>query len=73
MIKEIHLPEISENVDSGDVIEVLVKVGDFIEAEQPVVELETEKAAFEVPSPVKGKVVEINVKEGEKVKVGQII
>lgn len=73
MIKEIRLPEISENVDSGDVIEVLVKVGDFIKAEQPVVELETEKAAFEVPSPVKGKVVEINVKEGEKIKVGQII
>lgn len=73
MIKEIQLPEISENVESGDVIEVLVKVGDFIEAEQPVVELETEKAAFEVPSPVSGKVVEINVEQGQKIKVGQII
>ena len=73
MVEEIRLPEISENVDSGDVIEVLVKVGDFIEVEQPVVELETEKAAFEVPSPVKGKVIEISVKEGEKIKVGQTI
>lgn len=73
MIEEVRLPEISENVESGDVINILVKVGDFIEKEQPIVELETEKAAFEVPSPVKGKIVEINIKEGAKVKVGQVI
>ncbi len=73
MIEEIRLPEISENVESGDVIEVLVKVGDFIEPEQPLVELETEKATFEVPSPVKGKIVEINVEQGQKIKVGQVI
>jgi pyruvate dehydrogenase E2 component (dihydrolipoamide acetyltransferase) len=73
MVEEIRLPEISENVESGEVIEILVKVGDFIEVEQPVVELETEKAAFEVPSPVKGKVVEINVNQGQQVKVGQTL
>ena len=73
MLEEVRLPEISENVESGDVINILVKVGDFIEKEQPIVELETEKAAFEVPSPVKGKIVEINIKEGAKVKVGQVI
>ncbi len=73
MAEEIKLPEISENVESGEVIQVLVKTGDFIEADQPVVELETEKAAFEVPSPVGGKVVEVAVKEGDEVKVGQTI
>ncbi len=73
MIEEVHLPEISENVESGDVIEILVKVGDFIEKEQPIVELETEKAAFEVPSSAKGKVTEINVKEGDQVKVGDVV
>jgi pyruvate dehydrogenase E2 component (dihydrolipoamide acetyltransferase) len=73
MIEDIRLPEISENVKSGDVIEVLVKVGDFIEVEQPVVELETEKATFEVPSPVKGKIVEIKIKQGQTIKVGQLI
>ncbi len=73
MIEDIRLPEISENVKSGDVIEVLVKVGDFIEVEQPVVELETEKATFEVPSPVKGKIVEIKIKQGQTVKVGQLM
>ena len=65
MIEVIRLPEISENVKSGDVIEVLVKVGDLIEQEQPIVELETEKATFEVPSPTEGKVVEINIKQGQ--------
>lgn len=73
MVEEIRLPEISENVESGEVLEVLVKVGDFIEAEQSLIELETEKAAFEVPSSVSGKVVEINAKEGDEIKVGQII
>ena len=73
MIKEIRLPEISENVESGEVIEILVKVGDFIEIEQAIVELETEKAAFEVPSPVKGKVTEVNIEPGQEVKVGQTL
>lgn len=73
MVEEIRLPEISENVETGEVIDVLVKAGDFIEADQAVVELETEKAAFEVPSPVRGKIVEVNVEEGDEVKVGQVI
>ncbi len=73
MIEEVRLPEISENVESGDVIEVLVKVGDYIEKDQSIVELETEKAAFEVPSPVKGRVTEVSMKEGDKVQVNQVI
>ncbi len=73
MIEEVKLPEISENVASGVVIEVLVKSGDFVEKEQPLVELETEKATFEVPSPVGGKVIEINVNQEDEVNVGQII
>jgi pyruvate dehydrogenase E2 component (dihydrolipoamide acetyltransferase) len=73
MVKEVRLPEISENVDSGEVIDVLVKVGDIIKEEQSIVEVETEKATFEVPSPVSGKVIEINVKEGQKINVGEVI
>lgn len=73
MAKEVVLPEISENIDSGDVTKVLVKVGDTIEVDQPVIEVETEKASFEVPSTVAGKVTEINVKEGDKIKVGSVI
>ncbi|UCG49524.1 MAG: biotin/lipoyl-binding protein, partial [Phycisphaerales bacterium] len=73
MIEEVKLPEISENVESGVVIAALVKAGDFVEKEQPLVELETEKATFEVPSPFSGKVVEISVNEEDEINVGQVI
>ena len=73
MLKEVTLPAISENVDSGEVIGVLVSVGDVVEKDQPVVELETEKAAFEVPAPERGRVAEIDVKQGQTVKVGEVL
>ncbi len=73
MIEDVKLPEISENVESGVVVGILVKVGDWVRIEQPLVELETEKATFELPSPLNGKVVEITVKENDEVKVGQVI
>lgn len=67
------LPELGENVEKGDLLKVLVAVGDLISAEQPVLELETEKATLEVPSSVSGRVKQIHVKAGEEVKVGQLI
>lgn len=73
MLKEVIIPEISENVDSGDVTKVFVKAGDTVKKDQPVLELETDKAVVELPSPVAGKVTEILVKDGEKVNVGQIV
>lgn len=73
MAKEVVLPEISENIDSGDVVKVLVKEGDTVEVDQPLIEVETEKASFEVPSTVAGKVSSINAKEGTTIKVGEVI
>ncbi len=73
MLREITLPGISENVESGEVIAILVSVGDVVEEDQSVVELETEKAAFEVPSPNKGRITEITVKEGQTVRVGEVL
>jgi pyruvate dehydrogenase E2 component (dihydrolipoamide acetyltransferase) len=73
MIKEITLPKVSENVEEGEVVKVLVNVGDSVEVDQSVIELETDKALFEVPSSEKGKVVEVNVKEAETIRVGQVI
>jgi len=67
------LPELGEQIESGDVLRVLVKAGDAIVKDQPVVELETDKATIEVPSSVAGTVKEIKVKAGDKVKVGQAI
>lgn len=73
MLQEVRLPEIAENVETGVVITALVKAGDFVEKDEPLIELETEKATFEVPSPFAGKVVEIAVKEEDEIKVGQVI
>jgi pyruvate dehydrogenase E2 component (dihydrolipoamide acetyltransferase) len=73
MIVEVRLPEISENVASGDVTKVLVKVGDTVAVDQPLVELETEKAVFEVPSTAAGVVTEIRLKAGDSLEVGGVI
>src|SRR5262245_53222952 len=70
---EFKIPELGENVASGDVTRVLVNVGDTIAREQPVLELETDKATIEVPSSVAGVVKEIKVKKGDKVKVGAVV
>lgn len=70
---EFTLPELGENVHQGDLVRLMVSPGSQIAAGQPVMELETDKAVVEVPSSVTGKVKEIKVKQGEKVKVGQVI
>jgi pyruvate dehydrogenase E2 component (dihydrolipoamide acetyltransferase) len=73
MATDFTLPELGENIAAGDVLRVLVKAGDILSKEQPVLELETDKATIEVPSSVAGQVKEIKVKAGDKVKVGQTI
>jgi len=72
-VPEFTLPELGENISAGDVLRVLVKPGDTLAMEQPVLELETDKATIEVPSSVAGTVGEVKVKPGDKVKVGQVI
>ena len=59
---EFKIPELGENIATGDVTKVLVNVGDTITREQPVLELETDKATIEVPSSVAGGVKAIRVK-----------
>src|SRR5476649_1633443 len=67
------LPELGEQIEGGDVLRVLVKAGDTLVKEQPVLELETDKATIEVPSSVAGTVKDVKIKAGDKVKVGQVI
>ncbi len=67
------IPELGENVTGGDVVRILVKPGDTLKKEQPVLELETDKATIEVPSTVAGVVKELKIKTGDKVKVGQLV
>ena len=70
---EFKLPELGENIDQGDLVRLMISPGASVAEGQPVMELETDKAVVEVPSSVSGTVQEIRVKEGEKVKVGQVI
>jgi len=72
-VTEFKLPELGENIDQGDLVRLMISPGASITEGQPVMELETDKAVVEVPSSVSGTVKEIRVKEGEKVKVGQVI
>ncbi len=71
MIVDFRLPYLGDNINSVDVIKVLVKVGDKLSVDQVVVEIETDKATVEVPSDISGIVKEVFVKEGTKANVGE--
>jgi pyruvate dehydrogenase E2 component (dihydrolipoamide acetyltransferase) len=72
-LTEFKLPELGENIDQGELVRLMISPGARITEGQPVMELETDKAVVEVPSSVTGTVKEIRVKEGQKIKVGQVI
>src|SRR5216684_846552 len=72
-VTEFKLPELGENIDQGDLVRLLISPGASVTEGQPVMELETDKAVVEVPSSVTGTVKEVRVKEGQKIKVGQVI
>ncbi|MEW6442268.1 MAG: 2-oxo acid dehydrogenase subunit E2 [bacterium] len=71
--REIVLPELGENIETADVVAVLVEVGQTIREGQSIVEVESEKASVEIPSPFAGVVREIRVKVGDRVRPGQVL
>lgn len=73
MKKEIKLPEIADNVVTGYLASVLVSVGDVIEEDQSIIEVETDKATTDIPSPFGGKIIDIKVNAGDEIRVGQVI
>lgn len=70
---EFTLPELGEDVEAGTVVKLLVAEGDSLEAEQPVMEVEIDKATVELPAPQAGTVEKLAVGEGDEVKVGQLV
>jgi len=70
MATDFKVPDLGENVESGDIVNVMVKEGDEVQADQGVMEIETGKAVVELPSPVAGKITKVHVQKGSKVKVG---
>lgn len=73
MATDFIMPDLGENIQSADVGQVLIAEGDTIKADQIVLELETDKAVFELPCPYAGKVAKIHVRAGDKVAVGDKI
>jgi pyruvate dehydrogenase E2 component (dihydrolipoamide acetyltransferase) len=73
MLQEVRVPEIGENVQSGEVIKVMVSVGDTLSVDQPIAELETDKAVLEFPSPVAGRIHSVLIKAGDTVAIGQVV
>ncbi|MEU7864791.1 biotin/lipoyl-containing protein, partial [Nonomuraea sp. NPDC049141] len=69
-IKEFNLPDLGEGLTEGEILAWLVKVGDVIELNQPIVEVETAKAAVEIPAKWAGQVQAIFHPEGSTVEVG---
>ena len=70
---DLKLPHLGEGADSGTVVNLLVKEGDLITKDQPILELENEKAVATIPSTAAGTVAQIFVKVGDKIRVGQRI
>ena len=73
MVREFKLPDVGEGLTEAEIVRWLVEPGDTVTEDQPVAEVETDKAVVEVPAPVNGTVREILAEEGEMVPVGEVI
>lgn len=73
MTIEFRLPDLGESTTEGEVVQVLVHEGDTVLKDQPVIELETDKALLEVPSPAAGRITKIHTGPGSKLKVNDVI
>jgi pyruvate dehydrogenase complex dihydrolipoamide acetyltransferase long form len=73
MAIDFKLPNLGENIEAGDIINVLVKEGDVIKANQGIVEVETGKATVEIPCPHAGTISKLHIKAGQSVKVGSVL
>ena len=69
MPTQIKLPNLGENIESGDVLTIFVSEGDIVKANQDFMEIETDKATMPIPAPQAGKI-RVVVKEGDTVEVG---
>ena len=70
---ELKIPEVGENIKSGTIVAINVKVGDQIKKGQDILEMETDKASLPIPSSTDGVVKEILIKAGQEVKIGQVV
>lgn len=72
-MSEFKLPDLGEGIHEAEIISIKVKEGDTVKEDQPLFEVETDKAVVEIPSPYSGKVTKIHVEEGKVVTVGSVM
>jgi pyruvate dehydrogenase E2 component (dihydrolipoamide acetyltransferase) len=72
MALEFKLPELGENIEGGDVVNILVAVGDAVTEGQSLLEIEAGKASMEIPSPATGTISAVHVAQGDTINVGQL-
>jgi pyruvate dehydrogenase E2 component (dihydrolipoamide acetyltransferase) len=73
MAYEFKLPDLGEGIHEGELRKWLVKEGDAVQEHQPIAEIETDKAVVELPSPKTGRILKLNFKEGETMRVGDVV
>ncbi len=69
MAVEFKFPDVGEGIAEGEIVKWLAKEGDIVKADDNIVQIETDKAVADLPAPVSGRILKINFKEGDKVKV----
>jgi pyruvate dehydrogenase E2 component (dihydrolipoamide acetyltransferase) len=73
MPKEFRFPDVGEGIAEGEIVKWLVKAGDRVKQDQPLIQVETDKAVVDLPSPYAGTVVDLHGKEGDIIKVGDVL
>lgn len=73
MAKEFRFPDVGEGITEGEIVRWLVKEGEEVKIDEPLAEIETDKAVVEMPSPYAGTVLKIHFKEKDLIKVGQVL
>ena len=73
MPRPFALPDLGEGLTEAEIVKVLVNEGDVIAEDAPLLEVETDKATVEIPSPFGGRVASIHVQPGQTVKVGEVL
>src|SRR6266850_309286 len=73
MARDFRLPDLGEGLTEAEIVKVLVREGEVIAEDAPLLEVETDKATVEIPSPMSGRVAKIHVQPGQTVKVGQVL
>src|SRR3989344_4005943 len=73
MAFEFKFPDVGEGIHEGELVKWLVKEGDTVKEDQPIAEIETDKAVVEIPSPKSGTILTLQFKEGDTIHVGDVI